>query len=81
MGSQLMDDGCCTCLVPNVPNSRLSKIQETSLPIYGGRLFKDLLKDIRNLTYVIIGAFKRAVNQFLKTIPDEPQINEYTAQR
>ena len=57
-----------------VPNSRLSKIREASLPINGGRLFNELPKDIRNLTNVSLETFKRAVDQFLKTIPVEPQI-------
>ena len=69
------------CLIPNVPNSRLSKIREASLPINGGRLFNELPKDIRNLTNVSLETFKRAVDQFLKTVPDEPQLVGYTAQR
>ena len=63
----------------SIPNPKTLKIRESSLPFQGARLFNILPKTIRNIKNVPIEKFKTALDAYLKTIPDEPQIQGYTA--
>ena len=50
-------------------------------PIHGPRLFNTLPAAIRNKTGCTVEEFKRGLDKFLGTVPDEPQIPGYTAMR
>lgn len=69
------------CKLPSVPHGRLGKIRDASLPINGARLFNALPKHIRNLTGVKLLSFKNALDTFLSSVPDQPQLPGYTAHR
>ena len=72
------------CLVPLV-NSRGSRhfqtVRYNSFGVKGPRLFNTLPKDVRNLTGCSVETFKRSVDKYLSTVPDEPQIRGYTENR
>lgn len=64
----------------NAP-SRVQKLVYASLPVHGQQLFNTLPADLRNLTGCSVDLFKRRLDRYLLTVPDEPQIPGYTAQR
>ena len=72
------------CIIPQVSNTaprRIQTLQYASLPIRGARLFNILPAHIRNITRCSVDVFKGQLDKFLQTVPDEPQITGYTAQR
>lgn len=72
------------CVVPRPQNTASCKVQglvEASLVVHGGNLFNTLPKSIRNLTDVDLSTFKRRLDGYLSTVPDEPQSPGYTAHR
>jgi ribonuclease P/MRP protein subunit RPP40 len=69
------------CVVPPVSSaltSRVGSLREGSLSIHGSRLFNILPQHIRNMTNVELPEFKRKLDEFLATVPDEPQSPGYT---
>ena len=64
----------------NAPNY-VQKLLYASLPVHGQKLFNTLPPDLRNITGCTVESFKRRLDRSLLTIPDEPQIPGYTAQR
>ena len=80
--------GTCRCgRVCDIPqivrhsSSNIKRLREASLTVKGQRLFNSLPQDIRNITGSTVEVFKRALDQYLHGIPDEPQIQGYTALR
>ena len=71
------------CRIPPNRNlsGKLTTIREASLPIHGAKLFNCLPKNVRNITAVSLSTFKRALDNFLATVPDEPQMPGHTASR
>ena len=72
------------CVIPTISKSattRISSLREGSLCVNGAQLFNALPKHIRNLTGVELPEFKKKLDEFLSTIPDEPQSPGYTAAR
>ena len=73
-----------TCRIP-VVNPRaptaIKTIRYSSFAILGPQLFNTLPAEIRNLTACTVDSFKRSLDKYLKSIPDEPQIRGYTAMR
>ena len=72
------------CIIPAVSRQAPTHIQNliyASLPIHGQRLFNTLPADIRNITGCSVDSFKRRLDKYLQSVPDEPQIPGYTAQR
>ena len=72
------------CIVPRVNRNAPSNIQKllyASLPVHGQQLFNTLPVELRNTTGCTVDSFKRRLDRYLSTIPDEPQIPGYTAQR
>ena len=69
------------CQLPKIPSGKLGKICEASLIFNGAQLFNVLPKPLRDMSGVSLDSFKRALDQFLNTVPDEPQIPGYTACR
>ena len=49
-------------------------IRFNSIGVLGPRLFNHLLSSIRNMSGCSVDTFKRALNQYLDTIPDEPRV-------
>jgi hypothetical protein len=63
------------CFIPVInASAKINKLREASLPIHGARLFNALPNAVRNLSNTSILKFKSAVDKFLRTVPDEPQI-------
>ena len=58
-----------------------AKSARASLVFNGAQLFNVLPKPLRDMSGVSLDSFKRALDQFLNTVPDEPQIPGYTAYR
>ena len=72
------------CTVPAI-NRRISRqvqsIRDASFGIRGPRLFNALPAHIRNLSGCSVDAFKHKLDRYLSTVPDEPQLQGYTAMR
>ena len=72
------------CEIPRISNSAPANIRsllEGSFCIHAGKLFNAIPKSIRNLVGVDIATFKKKLDEFLTSIPDEPQSPGYTARR
>ena len=71
------------CSIPgiNKTSSSVKRLREASLPVRGQQLFNILPPHIRNIKDCSVDSFKRRLDTFLGTVPDEPQIPGYTAQR
>ena len=73
-----------TCFVPRVElrgSRHFQTIREASFGIRGPRLFNALPTTVRNLTGCSVESFKRCLDKYLSTVPDEPQIRGYTSVR
>ena len=73
-----------SCALPSINSKTPASLQSTlrgSLSFHGVQLFNILPRYIRNMTECGIDEFKRALDQFLSLIPDEPQVPGYTACR
>ena len=72
------------CIVPAV-NSQAShavkSLRFNSFAILAPRLFNVLPSNIRNTTDCPVDTFKRKLDKFLRSVPDEPQVAGYTAMR
>ena len=74
----------CECIPPKVKqnsHNHVKRLLHASLPVHGQQLFNCLPAAIRNTTGCSVDSFKRKLDSFLQTIPDEPQIPGYTAMR
>ena len=72
------------CVIPLVNRNAQKYVQNllySSLPIHGQRLFNTLPRELRSVTGCSVDSFKRKLDRYLQSIPDEPQIPGYTAQR
>ena len=71
------------CHVPSQSSSkrRLEALRNGSFCINGPMLFNTLPSHIRNLKGVELTDFKKELDSFLKTVPDEPLCRGYTAGR
>ena len=56
-------------------------IRYACLSVKGPRLFNILPVELRNLKNISVKAFKRTLDRYLATVPDEPLIPGYTAMR
>ena len=72
------------CIIPAV-NFRGPKYVQTmryaSFGLRGPRLFNILPAYIRNISGCSVDSFKRRLDRYLATVPDEPQIRGYTSMR
>ena len=66
------------CNIPVIRNDSYSKLQINSFSFNAAVIFNCLPKDIRNMSGCNSDTFKHALDTFLKSIPDEPQIPGYT---
>ena len=72
------------CAIPPLLTScspHIQKLREASISVRGPRLFNSLPKHLRDMRDCSKDAFKSALDKYLRTIPDEPQIQGYTASR
>ena len=72
------------CVIPLVKNNlpaHLRSQREGSLSVNGPMLFNKLPTHIRNLKNISLDGFKEKLDEYLHTIPDEPQCPGYTALR
>ena len=68
------------CRIPGIITSAPGKIQtlrENSLSIKGSKLFNCLSKEIRNTTNCPVDTFKRRLDKYLTTIPDQSAFPQY----
>ena len=69
------------CIIPSVKQSapaRIKNIRYSSLAIKGPQLFNRMPAHIRNMTACTTLEFKKALDDFLAVIPDQPRIPGYT---
>ena len=72
------------CHVPRVSHQASSTVQTIrygSFAVRGPILFKALPSELRNMTNCSSESFKKALDTFLKNIPDDPQTPGYTCMR
>ena len=69
------------CVVRVINRGTYQNIINGSLSVQGPRLFNCLPRYLRNLTKCSKVAFKRELDKFLQTVPDEPLIPNYVALR
>ena len=72
------------CVIPTIIKSattRISSLREGSLAVNGAQLFNALPRHIRDITGVEVPEFKKKLDEFLSSIPDQPQSPGYTAAR
>ena len=72
------------CVVPPMSrcsSTRIQTLREGSFSTHGAQLFNILPEEIRNLTNAELSVFKKALDKFLVTVPDEPQSPGYTNRR
>ena len=70
-----------SCDIPPVnrhASTAMQNIRDASFAVVGPKLFNSLPKELRNLTSCPLKTFKRELDRFLKTVPDEPRIRGYT---
>lgn len=72
------------CKVPSLTSGAPSSVQsliDGSFAVRGPRLFNALPTEVRNTASKSVEGFKNILDRFLKSVPDEPHIQGYTAQR
>ena len=62
------------CQLRTIERSSFQKTICESLAVKGPKLFNSLPKEIRNITKCTKEVFKKLLDKFLATIPDEPHI-------
>ena len=72
---------CNSPLIKNNAPSEIKNIRYACLSVKGPRLFNILPVELRNLKNISVKAFKRTLDRYLATVPDEPLIPGYTAMR
>jgi len=68
------------CFPPNVipgANKHVQSLIYASLPVHGQNLFNCIPKSLRNIKGCKVDVFKRELDKFLMTVPDEPRIPNY----
>ena len=72
------------CVIPSINHrskGRFLALRHASLPIKGQQLFNKMPANIRNISNCSVDTFKYHLDKYLRSVPDEPQIQGYTAQR
>ena len=72
---------CAQLHLPSESSARVKTLQHHSISRKGARLFNHLPKHLRNTTNVKLEVFKRELDKFLSTLPDQPGISGYTTSR
>ncbi len=72
------------CGIPTTSNNvptRLQSLREGTISYHGARLFNVLPAQLRNMKGSSLAKFKEKLDDYLKTVPDEPQCCGYTSYR
>ena len=72
---------CSVLHVKTAASQNVQNICHSSFTIHAPKLFNLLPEHIRNITDCSVESFKTQLDSYLKTIPDEPQIQGYTSCR
>ena len=72
---------CSSPSVKSNATSEIKNIRHAGLSVKGPRLFNILPVELRNLCDITVEEFKRELDRYLTSIPDEPLIPGYTAMR
>ena len=70
-----------SCAVPIVKNNVCKSIISSSFSVRSGQLFNCLPKELRDMSNCSKETFKHCLDDFLRTVPDEPLISGYTQYR
>ena len=73
-----------SCTFPVINNRApkpAQKMRHASLAVRGPQLFNVLPQEVRNRSGCSVEAFKKMLDSYLATVPDEPQIQGYTLLR
>lgn len=70
-----------SCNIPVVKQSSYQSQVYSSFAVQGAMLFNCMPKEVRDATNCEKSVFKRKLDNYLKTVPDEPQLCGYTANR
>ena len=65
------------CVVPSLTKGRVQSIRYGALVASGPRLFNLLPKSIRNTSNSSVNVFKKKLDKYLESVPDEPLIPGY----
>ena len=66
------------CVIPLVCRGTYQRRVYASIRMQGPKLFNSLPKDLRNIKNCSKEVFKRKLDKYLSTVPDEPLISSYT---
>ena len=69
-------------MIPRVnrtAHSRIKNLYHASLPVHGQLSFNTLPAELRNTTGCTTDIFKRKLDKYLSTDPDDSQIQGYTS--
>ena len=70
------------CKIPPIKHrGKIGTIRENFLNVKGPQLFNVLPRDIRNIVNQPLEVFKRQVDKFLSSVPDEPGCQGYVSSR
>ena len=56
----------------------IQTLRENSFRVNGAKVFNSFPKKVRNLTNIPLEEFKSKLDSYLETLPDEPQLANYT---
>lgn len=70
---------CERCALSSTTPVRIKNILASSLTHSGPRLFNALPRHVRDTTGCSVTRFKKNLDDFLQTLPDEPPVSGYTA--
>ncbi|MPC12122.1 hypothetical protein E2C01_004800 [Portunus trituberculatus] len=76
--SECSGHSCERCALPSSTPGRVKTLLTSSFSHSGPRLFSALPKNVRD-TSCLVSRFKKALDHFLQTLPDEPPVLGYTA--
>ena len=63
-------------IIPRSAPTPVQRAVEASLAVKGAKLFNMMPANVRNIDSTKINVFKRALDNFLVTIPDEPTVED-----
>ena len=68
------------CIIPPIVKKappKIKTIKDNFFSVRGPRLFNSLPADIRNITSCSVESFKRHLDKYLQTLPDQPTVPGY----
>ena len=66
-------------IIPSLKGPRcVKRLKEQSFQVHGPKLFNCLPQTLRNITKVSVEEFKEKLDEYLSSIPDEPNVDGLT---